>query len=104
VVVVTLAEDMPVNETLELLSSLDGELRLPVERIVVNSMLPPLFSPSERAELIKPRTLDPQNEGHAALAVGARRSFRETVQAQSLARLAEGAESLDALRDLARRL
>jgi hypothetical protein len=80
-------------------------------------MLPPLFSPSERAELIKPRTLDPQNEGHAALAVGARRSFRETVQAQSLARLAdvkvpkvylphlfEGAESLDALRDLARRL
>jgi anion-transporting ArsA/GET3 family ATPase len=117
VVVVTLPEDMPVNETLELLGSLDRELQLPVERIVVNSMLPPLFSPSERAELTRPHPLDPLDEGHAALAAGARRSFRETVQAQSLARLAdvkvprvylphlfEGAETLDALRDLARRL
>ncbi|MDW8250817.1 MAG: hypothetical protein RMJ98_16085, partial [Myxococcales bacterium] len=82
-----------------------------------NSMLPPLFSPAERTELTRPLPLNPFDAGHVALAAGARRSFRETVQAQNLARLAElkvprvylphlfeGAENLDALRDLARRL
>jgi anion-transporting ArsA/GET3 family ATPase len=117
VVVVTLPEDMPVNETIELLGSLEGELKLPVERIIVNSMLPPLFSQEERNELIKPLELDDKDPGHAAIAAGARRSHRERVQAQSLARLGdlriprvylphlfEGAESLDALRELSRRL
>lgn len=117
VVVVTLPEDMPVSETLELLGSLESELRLPVERIVINGMLPPLFSQNERNELIKPNQLEPTDEGHAALAAGARRSHREIVQAQSLARLTdvkipkiylphlfEGAETMEALRDIARRL
>lgn len=117
VVVVTLPEDMPVNETIELLGSLEGELKLPVERIIVNSLLPPLFSQEERNELIKPLDLDHDDPGHAAVAAGARRSHRERVQAQSLARLGdlrvpriylphlfEGAESLDALRELSRRL
>lgn len=118
VVVVTLPEDMPVNETLELIGSLETELHLPVAEVVVNSMLPPIFSPQERAELIKPHALVATSEGDAALAAGARRSYREMVQAQSIARLTpqikaptvylphlfDGAESLNALRDLARRL
>lgn len=117
VIVVTLPEDMPVSETLELLQSLEGELKLPVERIIVNGMLPPLFSPTERAELIKPIHIDQHQPGSLELAAGARRSYREIVQAQSLTRLSslkfpkvylphmfEGAESLEALQDLARRL
>jgi len=118
VVVVTLPEDMPVNETVELIGSLEGELHLPVAQVVINAMLPPLFSAGERGELVKPRALDPESEGDAALAAGARRSHRELVQAQSLTRLNQevkapkiylphlfdGAENLSAIRDLARRL
>jgi anion-transporting ArsA/GET3 family ATPase len=118
VVVVTLPEDMPVNETLELIASVEGELKLPIAQVIVNAMLPPLFSTEERAELVKPRTLDLTSEGDAALATGSRRAHREMVQAQSLTRvtqevkapkvylphLFDGAETLTALRDLARRL
>jgi anion-transporting ArsA/GET3 family ATPase len=49
VVVVTLAEEMPVQETLELHGILRTELVLPVKLLVVNQVLPRLFQPSERA-------------------------------------------------------
>lgn len=118
VVVVTLPEDMPVNETVELVGSLESELQLPVAQVVVNGMLPPLFSAEERAELVKPRTLPAGEPGAAALGAGARRSFREIVQAQSMQRLNQelkatkvylphlfdGAENLAAVRELSRRL
>jgi anion-transporting ArsA/GET3 family ATPase len=87
VVVVTLPEDMPVNETLELLGSLRGELGLPVARCVVNGVLPPLFRPDERKALLAPRVLRADDPGEAALAAGVRRATRELVQAQSVERL-----------------
>ncbi len=118
VVVVTLAEDMPVNETLELLGSLRGELGLPVARGVVNAVLPPLFRADERQALLAPRPLRFDDPGEAAVAAGVRRATRELVQAQSVERLVneaslpltylpflfEDAASLGAVQKLARAL
>lgn len=117
VVVVTLPEDMPVNETIELVGAVEGELGLHVERIVVNSVLPRLFTPAERAALLAPRALT-TDLGDASLAAGARRAAREGVQQQSLERLErelkaprvqlpflfDGAEGLAAVRELSRGL
>ena len=86
VVVVTLPEDMPVNETIELATSLETELGLPIVEIVVNGVLPPIFSADERASLLVPRDL-PSVPGSVAVAAGVRRAWREQVQSESLARL-----------------
>ena len=51
VVVVSLPEEMPTNETLELCTALRSELTLPIAELVVNAHLNPLFSAAERAEL-----------------------------------------------------
>lgn len=88
VVIVTLPEDMPVNETLELSQAMTGELGLHVSEVVVNGMLPPLFSAGERAALVSPHALDERTPGGVAVAAGARRALRETIQAEALARLA----------------
>lgn len=87
VVVVTLPEDMPTNETLELVSSLKDELGLPVARLVINAVLDPLFSEAERKALLAPRELDRSLPGDEAVACGVRRSIRERVQADALERL-----------------
>jgi anion-transporting ArsA/GET3 family ATPase len=94
VVVVTLPEDMPVNETLELVGSLRGELGLPVARCVVNAVLPPLFWPDEQKALLAPRALRPDVPGEAAVAAAVRRATRELVQAQSVERLRTSLASL----------
>lgn len=119
VVVVTLPEDMPVNETIELINSLENELSLPVAQVVINGMLPPMFSPAERTELLSPREIDESLAGHAAVAAGGRRSAREKVQAEAIARLGhdlpstpkvflphlfEDAASLKAIYELAKRM
>jgi anion-transporting ArsA/GET3 family ATPase len=125
VVVVTLAEEMPVNETIELVGSMEGELGLHVERVVVNGLLPPLFSPDEGRALLAPGAVPVGSEAAgagsdagAALAAGVRRAAREQLQRDSVARLAtslltprlelpflfEGAENLRTMRELVRKL
>ena len=47
VVVVTVAEEMPVSETLELIGRLDDETQIDVASVVVNRVLPELFGRSE---------------------------------------------------------
>jgi anion-transporting ArsA/GET3 family ATPase len=89
VVVVTIPEDMPTNETIELIGALRTELELPVARLVVNMVMDELFSAPERVELLVPRRLDPSHPGDAALATGVRRAIRERVQSDSLTRLDE---------------
>jgi anion-transporting ArsA/GET3 family ATPase len=86
IVLVTLPEEMPTTETLELARAL-GELKLPVARVVVNSVLPPLFSRDERAALEALGPLDPTARGDAAILAGRDRATRERVQAESLNRL-----------------
>jgi anion-transporting ArsA/GET3 family ATPase len=51
VVVVTLAEEMPVNETLELRAALHDRMGLDASLVVVNSIAPDRFAPDEAAIL-----------------------------------------------------
>lgn len=89
VVLVTLPEEMPTTETIELAQALRGELKLPIGKIVVNCVLPPLFSREEREVLgaLEP-TLPVTSRADAAVMAGRRRAMREQVQASALARLA----------------
>jgi anion-transporting ArsA/GET3 family ATPase len=86
VILVTLPEEMPTTETIELAAALRDELRLPLDRVIVNGVLPPLFSKEERAALA---SLGPigVGAGEVALGAGRERASRETMQAQCLARL-----------------
>jgi anion-transporting ArsA/GET3 family ATPase len=51
VLLVTLPEELPVSETLELHAALRDELQLPVCGLVVNMLLPRLFDPAQAAAL-----------------------------------------------------
>jgi hypothetical protein len=87
VVVVTLAEEMPTNETFELVGSLRDELSLPISGLLVNSLLPQLWSTRERDTL---RVLpEPAASGGPGFVLGAaiRRACDEQAQIESLARL-----------------
>lgn len=94
VIVVTLPEEMPTNETLELVLALRGELAMPVAEIVANALVEPLFSDAEGrlleafAELPSAASDTAVSPAHAALASAARRALAERTQAESLARLA----------------
>ena len=84
VVLVTLPEEMPTTETIELAHALEHELHLPIGKIVVNCVLPPLFSKEERI------TLEAADaKGDIAITSGRSRAVREHVQAHALARLAK---------------
>jgi anion-transporting ArsA/GET3 family ATPase len=117
IVLVTLAEEMPTTETIELAASLK-EMELPVGRVVVNSVLPPLFSRDERAVLEALGAIDVTTAGDAALAAARGRAMRERLQAESMNRLArelpiapaflpllmEDASTPEAIRQLAKRV
>ncbi|MEM1418261.1 MAG: ArsA family ATPase [Myxococcota bacterium] len=90
VVLVTLPEDMPVNETLELHAAVRDELAMPVPALVVNQVLPRLF-PGAEAKARAQHLTDRFGPGTdlATLAAAARlRAFREGVQQAALRRLA----------------
>jgi anion-transporting ArsA/GET3 family ATPase len=87
VVLVTLPEEMPTTETIELARALTGELDLPIAKVVVNHVLPPLFSNEERVVLEQAGRLEGDTPGDAALQAAQARAVRERVQAESLGRL-----------------
>lgn len=94
VVVVTLPEEMPATESVELVTAIRGELGLPVLELVVNGVLTPIFAPPERDSLLtRPALLEPaaparaETAGARAVVAGARRAARERVQVESLAKL-----------------
>jgi anion-transporting ArsA/GET3 family ATPase len=94
VLVVTLPEEMPVTETIELVGAIRGELGLPIVGLVVNGVLPPLFSKAERDALMHDHALldvaapsRTAGTGESAIVAGARRAAREAVQVESLARI-----------------
>lgn len=80
-VVVTLPEYMPVSETLELSSSLEGELKIQVLHLVINQVLQALFEEGEHAP-IKALTaqLAKDSDVYDLAVAGKRRVLRETVQ------------------------
>jgi len=115
VVVVTLPEEMPTNESLELCAALRTELTLPISEIVVNSLLPPLFSSAEASALEQLGAQAHDTPAGAVLDSGVRRATRERIQNESLTRLAalgvplrklelltEGAATSDAVLRLSR--
>jgi anion-transporting ArsA/GET3 family ATPase len=122
VVLVTLPEEMPTTETIELARALENELKLPIGKIVVNCVLPPLFSRDERAALEAEAVHEPKDapkdQTEAAINAGRSRAIRERVQAAALHRLAkelpvspsflpqlfEDAARPSAIRELAKRL
>lgn len=87
VVVVTLPEEMPTNESLELCAALRSELTLPIAEVVVNSLLPSLFSEQEANALEQLAALDESTPAQAVLSSGVRRATRERIQNESLSRL-----------------
>lgn len=118
VVLVTLPEEMPTSETIELAAALTTELEIPIGRVVVNGVLPPLFSKDERTFLEALPKENTETLGNAALQAGRDRAIRERVQAESLSRLAkelpvtpsflpllfEDAATPKAIRDLSKRI
>jgi anion-transporting ArsA/GET3 family ATPase len=84
VVVVTLPEEMPTNETEELVESLRDELSLSVALIAVNGVIEQLFVEREREALLSAQALRPTDP---IVNSGARRSTRERIQTESIARL-----------------
>jgi hypothetical protein len=86
-VVVSLPEELPTNETLELVSVLSGELGLPVAEIVLNAALTPLFSADETQSLASFATLSANDAAERALVAGARRALAERLQAECVKRL-----------------
>ncbi|HEV8246577.1 MAG TPA: ArsA family ATPase [Polyangiaceae bacterium] len=90
VVVVTLPEELPTNETLELATALRGELSLPIAALLVNGLVEPLFDAPGRAALEQSgENPSARSAAEQAIASAVRRAVRERVQAQSLARLRE---------------
>ncbi|MFT3923681.1 MAG: ArsA-related P-loop ATPase [Myxococcales bacterium] len=88
--IVTLPEDMPVSESIELNAALRDELGLPVAGLVVNGLLPRLFS-AEEGDIVTSvaRDIAPESPIHSLLVAGRRRTLRERVQADALARVQE---------------
>jgi anion-transporting ArsA/GET3 family ATPase len=93
VVVVTLPEELPVTETLELVNAVKHKLELPLGMLVVNAVLEPLFSEAEGVSLADVETLGkPANGAESAVQAAARRAAQERRQAASLTRLFAGTD------------
>jgi anion-transporting ArsA/GET3 family ATPase len=104
VVVVTLAEELPISETIGLMRSVERELALPLGTVVVNGVLDRLFTDEERGELAKVRNYDAEvgevpgpsvslkTPAEIAVGAAARRALREGLQAESLRRLDQASD------------
>jgi hypothetical protein len=90
VLLVTLPEEMPTTETLELHAAIRNELDLPVCGLVVNQTQPVLFDPAERGLLHELASSLRDASPLLPLARGSRaRAEREHIQRTSLERLAK---------------
>jgi anion-transporting ArsA/GET3 family ATPase len=88
VLLVTLPEDMPVTETIELYRKLADELRFPIERIVANAVVSPLFGAGEPEAVMEATGatgLDP--DIGPLLAAARTRVLRAELEVQHLGRL-----------------
>lgn len=88
VVLVTLPEEMPTNETLEHYAALRNELSLPVARLVVNAFLPTLFDPPALAGLNRLSSSSRDGDPLASLITASHaRATREALQEEALERM-----------------
>lgn len=86
-VMVTLPEDMPTNETIELHAALK-EMGMSTPSLFVNQVLPRLFDPASREAIeALPASLEADSPVLGLADAGRARALREEVQEESLARL-----------------
>ena len=90
VVIVSLPEDMPANESVELAQAVRGELGLPIVSVVVNQVVSTLFDDRERDALLAAQSLRPGDPGDEGLLAAARRALGERVQIDGIRKLEEG--------------
>jgi len=93
VVIVTLPEDLPTTEAVELATAIDNELHLPIATVVVNQVIDFLFTETERHELLQPRDIPRGDPGNEGLAAAIRRAVSERVQADSMKKIEHGIRS-----------
>lgn len=88
VVLVTLPEELPVTEVLELGSTLQGKLGLPIAGVVVNWLYPDSFSSAGVDELlVTAPCVSPKRPVEVALNAAIFRAQRQRIQETSLRRL-----------------
>lgn len=87
VLVVTLPEELPATETIELVTKVRGSLGLPVAGLIVNFVLEQQFSAVQAEALRSLRGLAENDAGERILALAAHRAGRELIQRHSLERL-----------------
>jgi anion-transporting ArsA/GET3 family ATPase len=87
VLVVTIAEELPTTEAVQFVNRIRRELDLPLGALVVNAVVPPLFTNAEREAIGRLET-DGDTQPHAALQAAIFRAAEEQLQSRSLARLA----------------
>jgi anion-transporting ArsA/GET3 family ATPase len=86
VLVVTIPEELPTTETIQLVDRIRHELALPMGALVVNAVVPPLFSDAER-DALEQMDQDDDLPAGGALRAAACRAAEERLQSRSLARL-----------------
>lgn len=93
VIVVTLPEELPTTETLELIEAVRTDTKLPLCHVFENAVRPNVFTEAERSLLREQRDLlglraplDARS-GMSAVVAGARRGVREFVQDECVKRL-----------------
>jgi anion-transporting ArsA/GET3 family ATPase len=88
--VVTLPEELPVNETFDLVHTIQQKRTAPLGGAFVNQVLPTLFDPASEAALGKLRDhADAGAEKRAVVAVADARRQRERIEVQQRARMLE---------------
>ncbi len=87
-VIVSLPEEMPVNETARLESELTADIGIAIDRVVMNGLYPKTFS---KADVKKIRRLKKSDDAEvrAAARAAASQATRATAQGEQLARLEE---------------
>jgi hypothetical protein len=100
VMLVTLPEELPTNEAIELATSITGELSLPIGAVVLNRMRGIVFDADERERLAPFASLEAKNPGETALRAAATRAIQENIQLESCARLQKLPAPLIELPDL----
>ncbi|MCB9666835.1 MAG: ArsA family ATPase [Myxococcales bacterium] len=86
-IVVSWPEEMPIVEAIELTRGLEMELGVSVASVVVNGVMPELFSPDERAAMLQNPPADTDGSETCLRQVAYRRSLREREQVRLMGML-----------------
>jgi len=90
VVAVSLAEEMPVTETIELRGALERELGLPLAGVIANGLAPERIGPRQRRTVEAGLDACGTPAARAALAAALSEHERASAQREQLTRLADG--------------